>query len=329
MPSQNPLDDFRALVERMPPLGEAAGKAVTDLFASQGAGSSGLAAIAATVARAIGARPSVSRPSLALFAGAHGIARHGLSAQRMDATLAMVAACGSGDAAVNHLCAANMIGLKVYDLALHLPTGDISAADAMDERNGAATMAFGMEAIAGGADCVLLASIGSSGDETVAGAVLAAFHGGAAEEWLPADERLAKRAALVKAALAREDVARRDPLAKLTALGGREFAAIAGAIIAARTERIAVILEGLTALAAASALAAIDGAAIGHCLLADAHEGPAARAAKRLGLQPLVAQGLAAGAGTSAALGVSVLRDALALHAGFAAHARTAHAHTH
>ena len=327
MPTQRPLDDFRALIERMPKLDAAAGAAATQLFEGNRAGRSRLGAIASLFASVSGGRPSMSRPSLALFAGTHGIARHGISSRRMDATLATVGACGSGDAPVNHLCAANMIGLKVYDLALHLPTGDISAIAAMDERNAAATMAFGMEAIAGGADCVLVGSIASTGDETVAAALFCALHGGAPSDWLPDDDLAGKRATLIADALENHRASLGDPLAVLAALGGREFAAMAGAILAARIEKVPAILDGTTALAAASALWAIDPEAVAHCLLAEAAPGAGSRAAERLGLRPLLAEGLAAGEGTAAALAVSTVRDALALHAGFAAQARAGQHH--
>lgn len=329
MSTEHPLDDFRALLQRMPALDAQAGAAARQLFETQGAGASRLADVAALIASVTGARPSVSRPSLALFAGAHGIARHGISSRRMDATLATVAACGSGDAPVSHLCAANMIGLKVYDLALHLPTGDISTTPAMDERNAAATMAFGMEAIAGGADCVLAGSIASTGDETVAAALFCAFHDGDPADWLPEDDHAQRRAELVSTALGTHRAALGDPLAALAALGGREFAAMAGAILAARVEKVPVILDGVTALAAASALWAADPAAIAHCLLADAPAGVGQRAAGRLGLVPLLGEGLAAGEGTAAALATATVRDALALHVGFAAQARAATHHHH
>ena len=58
----------------------------------------------------------------------------------------------AGGAAINQICAAYGLGFKVFDLALDMPTGDITEADAMDEKACVATMAFGMEAIAGGTD---------------------------------------------------------------------------------------------------------------------------------------------------------------------------------
>jgi hypothetical protein len=66
-----PLDDFRALLQRLPALDEAAGEAAQGLFDANRAGESRLGGVAALFARVTGARPSMSRPSLALFAGTH------------------------------------------------------------------------------------------------------------------------------------------------------------------------------------------------------------------------------------------------------------------
>jgi nicotinate-nucleotide--dimethylbenzimidazole phosphoribosyltransferase len=190
-------------------------------------------------------------------------------------------------------------------------------------------MAFGMEAIAGGTDCLLVGSIGATGDETIAAALLTALNGGAPADWLPeADAALTeKRVFVIEDGLERHKAALSDPLEILGALGGREFAAMTGAILAARIEKVPVILDGVTALAAASALAALDPTTIAHCLLADASDGPSRRAAQALKLVPLLCENLSAGEGTCAALATAMVRDALALHAGFAAQARTGHHH--
>jgi nicotinate-nucleotide--dimethylbenzimidazole phosphoribosyltransferase len=80
-----------------------------------------------------------------------------------------------------------------------------------------------------------------------------------------------------------------DPLEVLRRLGGREFAAIAGAIISARSERIPVVLDGYAAVAAAAILHAVNPEAIGHCLLAGlSGDDGQAKAAVRLGLKPLL-----------------------------------------
>lgn len=315
----SPLADFRALFGRIPQIDAAQRNSAAAVFERAGVGKSQLAGIAAMIAGLTGKKPAVSRPSLTLFAGTHGVARHRTTDRRIDATLATVAAAGSGDAPANQLCAANMVGLKVYDLALHLPTGDIATEPAMDERTLAATFAFGMEAIAGGADLVLLSAIRSAGDEAVAAALMMAVAGGDAADWGPAET-----AEVVRKALARQSD--RDALGLFGQLGGREFAGIAGAIVAARIERIPVILDGMTGLAAACVLRAIDPALAEHCLLASAEDEPMRRAAAWLGAEPLIGAHVAAGEGTAAVLASTIVKDALTLHAGLAAHAPS-HSH--
>ena len=325
MAAEHPLDDFRGLLAGIFEPDETAGDRVAAVFAGQPR--SGLAETAEWLARSSGRAPAVNRPSVALFAGTHGVAANGISARPVQATADMVSACGTGDAAINHLAAAGQLGLKVYDLALHLPTGNISAEPAMDERTCAATMAFGMEAIAGGTDLILIGSVRSTGDETIAAALLSALYGGAPADWLPEDadaELTSRRVATVETALARHRGHLDDSFDVLCRVGGREFAAMAGCILAARIERIPVVLDGMMALAAGAVLAKAHDEALTHCRLADASGAAARRAASRLGLTPLLAPTVSAGEGTAAAMAVGLMRDAVALHTGFAAHARAA-----
>ena len=87
----------------------------------------------------------------------------------------------------------------------------------------------------------------------------------------------------------RSTAGRRTRSRYLRRVGGREFAACAGAIIAARAEKIPVILDGLAATAAAAILHAMNPAAIAHCQLAQIATEPGhARVAETLGLKPLL-----------------------------------------
>ena len=63
---------------------------------------------------------------------------------------------GAGGAAINQICKTFDIGFKAYDLALDIPTGDITREAAMDEKTCVGTMAFGMEAIGGGHDLIAI-----------------------------------------------------------------------------------------------------------------------------------------------------------------------------
>jgi nicotinate-nucleotide--dimethylbenzimidazole phosphoribosyltransferase len=276
-----PFDDFRRLLETLP-AGDRAAFAHPD----------GVDSLVRWITAWGNGRAALLRPLVAVFAGTHGVAKHAVSSRPAEATAAFVAATAAGDAAVNRICAHHNLGLKVFDLALDLPTGDISTAAAFDERGCAATMAFGMEAIAGGADLLCLAGIGVAGS-TVATAMLAALHGGRGADWVRGEgsgaDLASRRIERIDAALDLHRGNLKDPFEILRRLGGREIAAIAGAILAARIERIPVLLAGPAALAAAAVLHASNGSALEHCRLASLLAEPAhSRAASRLGLSPLL-----------------------------------------
>ena len=305
-----PFDDFRALLKALPGPNETArarAAARSAALSAQGPALGRLGDIAEWLAAWTGRDPQIVRPLVALFAGTH----RGVTGSR-EKTQAMVEHAAAGGAMVCQLCAANDLGLKIFDLALHLPVGDITEEAALDERGCAATMAFGMEAIAGGIDLVCIGAIGVGGDRSAA-ALMAALHGGPAAQWS------AEHAAGVERALECHAGHLKDPLEALRRLGGRELAAIAGAILAARMEKIPVVLDGYAGLAAAAVLRAADATAIDHCLLGHVSTQPGmARAAEALGLRPLVDLAMGDGEGAGAALAAGIVKNAALVHSGMA-----------
>ncbi|RLP22676.1 nicotinate-nucleotide--dimethylbenzimidazole phosphoribosyltransferase [Mesorhizobium sp. YM1C-6-2] len=331
MTSALPFDDFRSLMQALPGGDKTAANSVRAVFAraEKPAGSLGrMEDVAAWLAEWSGrAPPAINRPLVAIFAGNHGVAGQGISPRPVEATARAVELCAAGGAAINPICLSYDLGLKVFDLALDLPTGDITKEAALDERNCAATMAFGMEAVAGGTDLLCLGDLGV-GNSTVAAAILCMLYGGEGADWVGpgsgADAAmLARKAAAVDAAVALHGSHRGDPFEVLRRVGGREFAAIAGAIIAARAEKVPVILDGFGGIAAASVLHAVNPAILGQCLIAQKPTDPGlARAVERLGLQPLLDLGLAHGEGVGSALAAGVVRTAALLSSGMAAATR-------
>lgn len=305
-----PFDDFRNLIKTLPGPDEAVRARVAERSAklsAQGPSLGRLGGIAEWLATWSGRDPMIVRPLVALFAGTHG----GVAGSR-EKTQAMVEHAAAGGAMVCQLCAANDLGLKVFDLALHMPVGDITETAALDERGCAATMAFGMEAIAGGIDLVCVGAIGVGGTLSAA-ALMTALHGGPASDW--SDEH----AAAIERALARHEGNLKDPLEALRRLGGREIAAMAGAILAARVEKIPVILDGYASLAAAAVLKAAEPSAIDHCLLGHVStEKGTVKAAGLLGFSPLLDLSLGDGEGAGAALAAGIVKNAASVHAGMA-----------
>lgn len=326
MTSALPFDDFRSLMSRLPAGDEAAGERVRAQFAKAEKPKDSLGRLedlAAWLATWSGRPPAVNRPLVAIFAGNHGVARHGISPQPVEATAQAVEMTAAGGAAINQICLAYDIGLKVFDLALHLPTEDMTQDAALDERGCAATMAFGMEAIAG-TDLLCIGDLGV-GNSTVAAAVLAALYGGSGADWVGQGSganaaMVSRKAKVVDAALALHRTHLKDPLEVLRRVGGREFAAIAGAIIAARMEKIPVILDGFAAIAAASVLQALNPRALEHCVVAQlSPEAGYGKAVEKLGMKPLLDLGIAHGEGTGAALAAGLVKAAALCSTGMAA----------
>src|SRR5690606_5933086 len=101
----------------------------------------------------------------------------------------------------------------------------------------------------------------------------------------------------------------------LRRVGGRETAAIAGAILAARHARIPVVLDGFVVSARLAPLFAETPDIVAHCLAGHRSAGPGhARLLARMGLVPLLDLGMRLGEGTGAALAVPVLKAAAAAH---------------
>jgi nicotinate-nucleotide--dimethylbenzimidazole phosphoribosyltransferase len=101
----------------------------------------------------------------------------------------------------------------------------------------------------------------------------------------------------------------------LRRLGGREFAAIAGAIIAARFQRIPVLLDGFVTCAAAAILHKAEPTALDHCLAAHRSGTPAHdKLLNLLGKKPLLDFGIAREDGTGAALAIPLLKGAATSH---------------
>ena len=316
-----PFDDIRALLPLMPDASDRAADAVRARQAqlTKPAGSLGrldeiVAFLAAWQDKAM---PTIDRPQVAVFAGNHGVVAQGVSAYPASVTRAMLENFAAGGAAVNQICATYGIGLKVFELALDLPTADITRAPAMDEAACAGTIAFGMEAVAGEIDVLGLGEMGI-GNTTVASAIYAALYGGGGAEWVGRgtgvdDSAMARKVAAVDAALATHAGHLKDPLEVLRRLGGREVAALCGAILAARMQRVPVVLDGFVVTAAAAVLHALDPATIEHCLAGHVSAEQAHRRAwTNIGKVPILDLGMRLGEGSGAALALGLLKAAVA-----------------
>lgn len=325
-----PLDDIRAIAGAAPGRDEAAAAAAEAhqqaLFFPK-AERGRLAALPSWLAGWQGRAPVAGRIELCLFAGAQTWLETEPAEQAVDDVRKRILLLSAGGATPNPLAAGLGAGLKVFDLAIERPLGNTAEGPAMTDRECVAAMAFGMEAVAGQADVLCLSAFGVGAREAAAAVAMALF-GGEPAQWL-AGQTIGLSAPFPTAARQLEAVrsgpawTTGDPLRVLHQLGSRELAATAGAILAARTQRVPVILDGFEATAAAAVLAQVQPGLADHCLIA-AWDGSAAhdRLISALEMEPLLDLGIQKGDGLAALLAAQVIRAACDIHSGGATQAQ-------
>jgi nicotinate-nucleotide--dimethylbenzimidazole phosphoribosyltransferase len=327
IPRPKNLPSIRELLASLPQASEASRQAAQARQAelTKPAGSLGrLEEIAAFLAAWQGVpTPSLDRPLVAVFAANHGVVGKKVSAYPASVTGAMVENFRAGGAAINQMCKVNGLGLVVFDLALDIPSKDITEEPGLEEEETAASFAFGMGAVPGDVDLLCLGEMGI-GNTTIAAAIYHGLYGGAAADWVGCgtgidNHAFERKTAAVKAAALRHNDYLADPLQVLRRLGGREIAAIAGAILAARLQRIPVVLDGYAVCAAAAILHAINKTALDHCLAGHVSaESPHKEVLRTLGKEPLVDLRMRLGEGSGAALAFAIIKAAVACHSGMA-----------
>lgn len=266
-------------------------------------------------------RPRIDRAQALVFAGNHGICAQGVNPFPQAVTALMVANFAAGGAAINQLCRVAGAELRVVALDLDRPTADFTEGPAMTEAECLDALNRGAAAVDPAADVLILGEMGI-GNSTVSAALAHAICGGAPGDWVgpgtgSGADRLALKAEVVARGVARH--AGLPPLQLLAALGGREQAALCGAVLAARLARIPVLLDGYICTAAVAPLHGADPALLDHCLVGHLSAEPGhARLCAAMGKTPLLSLGMALGEGTGAALALGILRGALACHDGMA-----------
>jgi nicotinate-nucleotide--dimethylbenzimidazole phosphoribosyltransferase len=267
--------------------------------------------------------PRLERVDVLVFAGNHGVTAQGVSAYPAAVTAQMVANFAAGGAAINQLARIADARLRVLPLSLDRPTADFTTASAMTEHEFLAAVEIGFDAVTPDADLVCLGEMGI-GNTTAAAALAAALFGGGGERWAGRgtgvdDAGLGRKRAVIDRALERHVGCLADPLACAAAFGGRELAAILGATLAARRQRIPVLLDGFVCTAAAAPLAKLYPGALDHAMAAHVSAEAGHRLLlKELGLRPLLDLDMRLGEGSGAAVAVLLLRAALACHLGMA-----------
>lgn len=280
--------------------------------------------------------PVPQRPAVLIAAGDHGVLANGVSPWPREVTAAMIASFCAGSAAVNAI--ADVVGATVTVLdvgvASELPdhprlrrarvrpgTDDLLYGPAMSRQDAARAMLAGAaaadELVLAGADLLVTGDMGIA-NTTPAACLIASFTGADASAVTGRgtgidDTTLELKTKVVHEALRRHQPDPADPVGVLAALGGLEHAALAGLILAGAAQRVPIVLDGVSAAAAALAAAALAPVSVGYLVAGHRSVEPGASVAlAHLGLEPVIDLDLRLGEGTGALLAVPVVTSAAA-----------------
>lgn len=313
-----PFDDILSLIQTMPLLSDGEFSRIqstidekTGPLSPLGRLNTELTLVAAWQGQA---QPSLMRPLISVFAGTHGVAKSVFEGDIIEQAKARVATLTEGSSAVRGIATDLGSAFKVYEFGLEHPSTDFTEDASLNEKDCAAAIAFGMEVVAEGADVIVLGNAGF-GAATAAAAIARSLYGGTADYWAGGLEATAEKriAAIEKGTQRHIQDGKYSSLEALRCFGGRDLAGCVGAILAARHQRIPVILDGFVVCAAAAVLHTINPATLDHCIAAHVSAEPAhAALLDRLGKRPVMDLGVNIGDGSGGALLISLLKSASA-----------------
>lgn len=243
------------------------------------------------------------RSLITLFASSNGIADDVANSDTKQNIRKLMDESAAGNARINKMCEIYGHGLRIFDLALDMPTKKAYLEPTLGEKQCAATVAFGMEAIAGGADILALGALATAGDAAAA-AIALAICPEAAEV---IEHEMADDFALISRIANTVEVGS-NPLEVLGTIGSREVAAIMGAIISARTAHVSVVLDDLPATVAALILHQEDARLTTHCRIAICQTELANVLMTKMNMQAILATDAPKLNGANSALAMGILK---------------------
>ncbi|MEU6953437.1 nicotinate-nucleotide--dimethylbenzimidazole phosphoribosyltransferase [Streptomyces sp. NPDC045714] len=279
--------------------------------------------------------PPIPEPAaVAIFAGDHGVHAQGVTAWPQEVTAQMVANFLGGGAVCNAFAAQVGAEVCVVDVgvATDLPatpgllprkvragTADFTTGPALSRDEVLAAIEVGIETardlVAAGNKALLTGEMGIA-NTTASAALICVYTGIDASEVTGRgtginDEMHARKVDVVRRALDLHQPDPADPIGVLAAVGGLEHAAMAGFLLGGASLRTPVILDGVSAGAAALVARAIAPEALAACIAGHRSAEPGHVAAlNKLGLRPLVDLDLRLGEGTGALLALPIVQSA-------------------
>ncbi|WP_406175289.1 nicotinate-nucleotide--dimethylbenzimidazole phosphoribosyltransferase [Streptomyces canus] len=284
--------------------------------------------------------PPIPEPAaVAIFAGDHGVHAQGVTPWPQEVTAQMVANFLGGGAVCNAFAAQVGAEVCVVDVgvASELPatpgllprkvragTSDMTTGPAMTREEAKQAIEVGIETardlVAAGNKALLTGEMGIA-NTTASAALISVFTGTDPADVTGRgtginDETLARKTEVVRRAIDLHQPDPADPIGVLAAIGGFEHAAMVGLLLGGASLRTPVILDGVSAGAAALVARAIAPEVLAACIAGHRSAEPGHVAAlNKLGLRPLVDLDLRLGEGTGALLALPLVQStARAMH---------------
>ena len=280
-------------------------------------------------------RPILSKPTVLVFAGDHGIANSGVSPYPQAVTAQMVQNFLVGGAAINVFARQHGFALRVIDAGVNhvfdAHSDLISAKVGMGTANfldqPAMTKMQCEQALTQGASiaqasltdgCNIMAfgemGIGNTSSASCLMSVLCQLpitdcvgRGTGLD-----DAGLARKSALLAQAIAHHDFKDADPMEVLATFGGFEIAMMVGAMLAAAESNAVLLIDGFIATSAVLVASALQPHLLEYCVFAHCSDEHAHRQMLNfLGAKPLLDIGLRLGEGTGAVLAYPLVQAAV------------------
>lgn len=289
--------------------------------------------------------PSMDKCRIAVFAADNGVVDEGVSCTPRYVTLqqavnmtrhvtgmSSLAACFGDEVSVVDVgIAQNPNCTSILDRHVRRCTGNIAKEDAMTHLEALNALYAGMEqaSIAKG-DGVTALGIGEMGigNTTTSSAVLSVLTGVAVESVTGrggglTDEGFEHKKSVLRKAIQRRQIRRDDVLDVLSAVGGLDIAAMAGAFLGCAHERIPAVADGFISVVAALCATRLCPTARDYIFLShDSYELGYRIAAKELGMTPCLNLGMRLGEGSGCPLLFRVLEGACGIMKGMATFAQ-------
>ncbi|MBV1910574.1 MAG: nicotinate-nucleotide--dimethylbenzimidazole phosphoribosyltransferase [Kangiellaceae bacterium] len=283
----------------------------------------------------------IERPAMLIFAGDHGIAKHGVSIAPPEVTQQMVNNFLDGGAAINCFCRTNEIELEIIDAGILVPidrdnltqqslgcgTENMVEQAAMSELQVERGLKYGRTVverhIAKGSNILAFGEMGI-GNTSASTAIQAAIMNLPVEECVGrgtgiTEEQLKTKIRLISTAVEyhRKRLGEKfnDPIQVMASFGGFEIVQIVGAMLTAAEHKKVILVDGYIASAAALLAFKYNKSCFDYMVFCHQSEEQGHRMMlQSLGVKPLLDLGLRLGEGTGAALALPLIRAAASFY---------------